>query len=70
MRIGCIGYADPDPAFYLKVDPDPDPLKQTNTDPCDPDLNSGQTLKLKKVEKYTLRSMVGNRLTNIPIKAQ
>ncbi len=28
--------ADPDPAFYLSVDPypDPDPGSQTNADPC------------------------------------
>jgi hypothetical protein len=70
LRIGCIDYADPDPSFYLKADPDPNPQSQTNSDPCDPDLNSGQTLKSQKVEKYTWRSMVGNRLTNIPTKAQ
>jgi len=31
-----MGIQDPDPAFYLNVDPnpDPDPGSQTNADPC------------------------------------
>ncbi len=41
MLLIRIGFnADPDPAFFLIVDPDPDPGSQTNAD-TDP----GQTLK-------------------------
>ncbi len=32
IRIGF--NADPDPVFYLNVDPDPDQGSQTNADPC------------------------------------
>jgi hypothetical protein len=38
----------PDPALFLNADKDLDPRSQTNGDPCDPDLGTGQTLKLKK----------------------
>ncbi len=48
----CIGFhADPDPAFYLNADPDPETGSKTNEDP-------GQTLPSQKVgfwhEKFTL----------------
>jgi hypothetical protein len=49
IRIGLI--MDPGPAFYLRVNPDPE--SQTNPDP-----DSGQTLPSQKVEflheKYAL----------------
>jgi hypothetical protein len=43
IRIGFT--ADPDPAFYFNVVPDPDPGSQTNADPI-----PNQTLKLQKVQ--------------------
>ncbi len=44
-------YADPDPAFYLNLDPNPG--RQTNADPVpnpDPDPDPGQALKLLQFE--------------------
>ncbi len=48
IRIGF--NADPDPAFYLNADPDPDPDpgSQINADP-DPDPDPGETLPSQKV---------------------
>jgi hypothetical protein len=52
-RNQCCGSAtDPDPAFYLNADPDPNPGHQTNADHC-------ETLPSQKAEflyeKYTIR---------------
>ncbi len=41
-------HADPDPAFYLSADPDPDQGRQPKADPGDPDPDPGPTLKSQK----------------------
>jgi hypothetical protein len=42
---------DPDPAFYLNADPDPDTGSQTNVEPCEyPDPDHGH--HLHKVNFY------------------
>ncbi len=46
---------DADPAFYLNVDPEPNPGSQTNEDPCG--SGSWSDLKDKKVEFY-VKNMV------------
>ncbi len=48
IRIGFYEDSDPDQAFYLNADPDPEPRSQTNADPC----RSCQTLKSLEVNFY------------------
>ncbi len=47
---------DPDPAFFLKADPDPDSGSQTNADPCGIGAWSpGRTYKSPKNEFFTTK---------------
>jgi hypothetical protein len=54
--------ADPDPAFCLSSDRDPDPGSQPNEDPCGSRSGSWSDLAVKKVEFLHVNILyAGNR---------
>ncbi len=69
IRIGF--NADPDPAFYLNVDPDtyPDPGSQTKADPGGSgSLSEFRVIKVKFLHENIIKVPVGNRSKNIHTK--